>query len=248
MKFDDINEVKRRKNSKNAGIIIVALIIVVILIIILISSLIPKEETASTPTITVDSRISRTLYKKVHAFDNDPFWMYSDEDTKIVPDMKETTKMILVYNNLKKSDFRELNCNKIPSSETYENYKCPGTTTLMVDKSVVDDVYRDLFGSNSSSSSSLMKVDSEKNEVYIYLKDLDAYVLYTKEKPTQKEIKKIYKYEFIKTIVVDDKLLLYEVVTEKDLETKKLSRNRYVYTFKLDNDGLYNYYSFEKDA
>ena len=265
MRFDDINynndynsnynnRRPMKKNKANTtiyliiGIVAIVLILLIVLLLSKPSSNLPTEQ-PTTSTINTDSRISRALYKKIHDFSNKgPFWMYSDDELGLVSEMKETTKMSLVYINIKLNDLKGIACSSIPDVEEYENYECK-ESTVSISKKIVEDIYRDLFGSDSKlSTSAVMKVDEKGSQAYFYEKDLDAYVLLNRKNEIEQKDNYAYKYELIEAIKVNEKIILYEVITEKNRETGKIKKNRSAYTFVADSDGLYNYYSIEKEV
>lgn len=261
MRFDDIdynneynnNNKKPRKNKKfNTTYLAVGIFVIVFLIVVLLFSKSlfskPSNKVEPTSTINTDSRISRQLYKKVHDFDNkSPFWMYSDDELGLISEMKETTKMSLVYVNIKLNDLKGIACSSIPDIEEYDNYECK-ENTVSISKEIVEDIYRDLFGNESKLSTSVvMKADEKGNQAYFYEKELESYVLLHRKNEIEVENNHIYKYEFIKAVNIDEKIVLYEVISDKNKETGRIKRNRYVYTFVKDNDGLYNYYNIEKE-
>ena len=222
MKFDDISyddsnnnyevnlnnknrkPIRRKKTTNTTYLAIGIALIVFILVILLFSKSLfskPSGEQPQTSTIDINSRISKSLYKKVHDFDNkNPFWMYSDDELGLVSEMKETTRMSLVYINLKFNDLKVIPCTSIPDVDSYDNYECK-ESTVSVSKEVVEDTYRDLFGSDSKlSTSAVMKADEQGNQAYFYEEGLDSYIMLNRKKEIEKENSYVYKYEFIKAV------------------------------------------------
>ncbi len=195
--------------------------------------------------LNVDSRVVEVLYHKVHDVrSKNPFWMYQNENNDLVSYMTEGAKMSLVYLNLKETDFSTVDCSIAPSSVNgYANYQCSQTTTNQIARENVERVFKELFGFTASiNTSAVMRINSTGSLMYVYVTSLDAYVLYSNQ-IEEPDTSVTYQYELSKAVkTVTNDIQLYETILAEDTSSNVKTEMEYVYTFRLDNDGLYNYY------
>ncbi len=248
MKFDDIVTQKNSKFSKyKSSIFAFGVFLTVLIIFFVVYYFINRDSTSKNNNTSVRSLyksdvLVQTLYSRVHDFNSsEPFWMYQNERVDIINNLTESNKMSLVYINLKNNDFSNIDCSKI--DEVLDNYTCSGNAKS-IKLSNVDRVYRELFGNDSNlNKSAIIKADLYGNVVYSYVDKIDSYVLFTSKSP--KTISDVSNYQYVLDSVdsTSDEIKIYEVITDNS----KTSNNtyKYVYTFKLNNDGLYTYYSRE---
>ena len=250
MKFDDIVSNSEEKTSKfskyKSSILAFGVFLVVLILFFSIYGLINRDKTPKNNNTSVeiskDDVLIQSLYSKVHDFNSsEPFWMYQNERGSLISNMTESNKMSLVYINLKVSDFSTVECssvNKIP-----DNYTC-NEKTKSIKLSDVDRVYREIFGNASKiNTSAIIKTDIYSNEIYSYVDDFDSYVLLTNKNPKTISGVSNYKYTLEKVDISNNEIKIYEEITD----SSKTSNNvdNYIYTFKLDSNGLYTYYSRE---
>lgn len=251
MKFDEISTKSKSKFKKYGSTIISIFVFVVVLVLFftlysyLFKETVPKNTDEATD-LKKDDLLVRELYSKVHDFnEKDSFWIYKNETGRLVSNMTEATKMSLVYINLKISDFSEIDCDKVPSSILgYESYTCSDKTKVVkLDR--IERVYKELFGKKGKvNTSSTIRIDPYDSGVYVYLKEIDAYVLYSREVNIIDNDSN-YSYEIIDVNNSNDEIRIYEEVTNNSLEVN--NKSKYVYTFKLESDGIYTYYSRESN-
>ena len=252
MKFSDIVSNSDEKNSKfskyKSSIFSFIVFVVVLSLFFVIYCFINRDnasrsDTPSVKTIYKDDVLVQTLYNKVHDFNSsEPFWMYQNERGSLISNMTESNKMSLVYINLKNSDISSIDCSSI--SKTFDNYTCSGNTKS-IKLSNVDRVYRELFGNDSKlNKSAIIKADMYGNSIYSYIDEIDSYVLYTSK--DQKDISDGSNYQYVLDGVdnSDSEIKIYEEITDSSKTSNNV--NKYVYTFKLSDNGLYTYYSREE--
>lgn len=200
--------------------------------------------------LNVDSRVVQVLYQKVHDVrSKNPFWMYQNENNDIVSRMTEGAKMSLVYLNLKETDFSTVDCSTAPSSVNgYASYQCSQITKNQIPRENVERVFKELFGSSFASinTSVVMRTNSTGSLMYVYVTSLDSYVLYSNQMETT-DTSVTYQYELSKAVKTStNDIQLYETILAEDTSSNAKTEMEYVYTFRLDNDGLYNYYRRER--
>lgn len=253
MKFDDIVSNSEQKTSRfskyKSSIFAFAVFLVVLILFFIIYYFINrgtyKNNNISVKGLDKNDVLIQTLYSRVHDFNSsEPFWMYQNERGSLVSNFTESNKMSLVYINLRNNDFSSIDCSTI--DKVIDNYTCSGNTKS-IKLSNVDRVYRELFGNDSSlNKSAIIKTDLYGNGIYSYVDEIDSYVLFTNKSPDT--IPNVSNYEYVLDSVdsSNDEIKIYEVVTDNS----KTSNNiyKYVYTFKLNNNGLYTYYSRERNS
>lgn len=195
------------------------------------------------------------------------YWMYEgNEDNYKVEEASESSKMKLVGNNLKLSRINEVNCysdsNKIPSTLTYEDmdmYKSKHPVTVSsvcqfnkdenwnsdeigFSKEYIEEVYQDLFGKNAKLNIDIViPMDLYNGEVYKYVKYM---------KQTGGTGCGSTSGEIIKAVTDNKTLKIYEKLTVEKCNDKtgaidkSLEENKnIIYTFELENDGMYKFVS-----
>lgn len=253
MKFEEMASVGNKKSSflkKNRGTIIPIVIFFVVLVtffVVYYSIVGLKKE--DTPTVDnsgigKEDLLVKILYSRVHDFnEKSPLWMYKGETGSVISNMTESTKMSLVYVNLKMGDFFDVNCSNIPSSISgYEDYVC-SSVTKAVKLNNVSRVYKELFGKDADvATSSIMKKDFLSSGIFVYISELDAYVLYSKGGIDTSGTGD-YSYSIEKVVATTTEIKIYEKVTNNNSDDNNTFNC--VYTFKLDSSGNYIYYSRE---
>lgn len=160
--------------KKNNGIVI-ALIVVVVLLLSYIGytsffKVTNKNETVSSDkkkgdskntstkeeTLDVNSSLVQDLYNKV-VLTGDTFykyWFYNNSNNYQVSNASESSKLALVYHNLKKSDFTPIqNATGIQKNITLNNNNYTlqeGSSTGFIPYERVEQTYKELFGSSDT--------------------------------------------------------------------------------------------------
>ncbi|MBO5138250.1 MAG: hypothetical protein J6B89_01250 [Bacilli bacterium] len=202
--------------------------------------------------LDINSPGVQELYSKVSSNRDGHFstaWMWPQQDKIIANELDEASKMKLVYINVKKDRMSSLNCSTIvPQSIDQKFMACPSgesnSIIYSIDKAEIERIYKDIFGKNATLDTS---VNIETHEIsvekYSYVPSIDKYVLYTFAgggtigKSTTKTLTKATK--------IGDEIKIYEELTNFDLD-EKIGTEQYVYTFKLEDDIHYYFYSREK--
>lgn len=226
-----------------------------------------KESNNSMEEVNLDinSNLVQFLYAKVSnpstSNSCNAEWFFNDVSNEsknlTVASMTEKQKMNLVGLNLNSSKEQNIECdNSIPDTSNYYMsvcyaYKDKYVSQTGYSKKYVETVYKSLFGENAvMTNESIITPDS----IYIYNNSKDMYIKYLSESgsligTTCGPIS--YKLELEKAVKKDNSVLLYEKRTETNQEYEnngtvvpagtKTSVN--IYTFKLDNDGIYRFVS-----
>lgn len=248
MKFDEmITSTKATKKANNLKIVFIIIISITVfaLVFILIRTFSPKEDTKSV-SLDTDGRLVQSLYNSVHDFKSaSPYWMYfNDESGGVIANMAEGNKMALAYLNLKGNDFQEAdNCEDLPQENTYGKLVCSDRT--IVKRKDVERSYKEVFGDKVQMNTVSMKVNQD-NDTYVYNENIDSYVLYSKGNDTDKIPQKYkYIYDVYKAEKVGDTIRIFESLSiENDLGNVERTE-KYLYIFKLADDGLYSFYKLE---
>lgn len=218
----------------------------------------------SKENLDVNSRLVQTLYNKVVDKDGpSKYWMYNtylnpdSTDRFIVSEVAENEKMDFVGYNLNENKKEIVECNSsIPDTVKINNidYKsaCYATKVWQYtkiqyayNKDYVETIYKELFGNDVKLDTS---VDIPNGvyaaEVYHYIASLDKYVLYM----TETGGTSVTNYSGVVTNAVKsgNEIKITEKVTHTDPE--KTEEYTYVYTFKLEDDGMYSFVSRIKES
>lgn len=250
MNFNDVGIANNQKQQKNKfkDLLVPGLIFLVVLIVFFaIYWFVFRDNDTEEFVVKLDKDdvLVQILYNRVHDFNRKiPLWMYQNETGSLISNMTESSKMSLVYINLKASDFSNVSCADVPATISgYDSYVCNNVTSKITFADV-ERTYKELFGENSSVTvSSVIKADPLANNVFVYIDDLDSYVLYNKKEPTAVQLENNYSFVLNKVVNTEDEIKIYEILTNNKLEVNNTIE--YVYTFKLDDNGLYTYYSKE---
>lgn len=133
-------------------------------------------------------------------------------------------------------------------------------------KEYIEELYKELYGKNASlDTSASIGVGLYNCTLYKYIKAVDKYILYINEfgcggtcgpineyatlTKAEKMNKEIKIYEKVTSFAVED----FDGVGENDktVSYKKdqvISEDNYIYTFKLEDDGMYSFYSRVKES
>ena len=229
------------KNKKNLGIII-GVIILVVIISVIYFKFIKKQ------SLDVNSEIVQELYSMVNYDSNnwDKFWMYDNNDIYDITSDKENIKMNLLSINLNNNELKKIECNSIPDNvyDYYSACSMQNEFNYAYDREYVEKVYKNIFGEDTSLNldKDIYK-DAYKCEKYIYIKELDKYVLYSYDGCGGMYPEYTYTSKILKAEKDFNQIKIYEEVEKKDTESEKFS---IIYTFKKNSNNKYYFYSMEK--
>lgn len=252
MKFEEMAATSSTKNkttvNKNVIPVVVFFVVLISFFVIYYSFFGSKKEDSrpsiDTSNLTKSDLLVQTLYSRVHDFNTkNPLWMYTGESGSLISNMTESTKMALVYANMKTNDLFDISCSEVPATISgYEDYKCNSITkAIKIDN--INRIYKELFGKNTHvATSSIIKKDNLSSGIFVYIEDLDLYVEYSRATANNSGETSIYNYEITNVVATSTEIKIYEKIT-KNNTTNSVN---YVYTFKLDDNNNYIYYSREK--
>ena len=190
--------------------------------------------------LDVNSRLVKRLYNMVYdeRYGKSTSWIYPKQEKILVSELSSEARLSLVFSNIDYSDMKYAYnvCSSNPTINiSGKEYVCndKGSYTI-INKSVVDRVYKELFGSNAviSEQENYMFTDISKGNVYVKSAG-DYWVLYTTiagnigAYNTQRTI--------TKAVQTDKELKIYETIVITDPESKS-----------TEDDGMYTYYSREE--
>lgn len=232
-----------------------------------------SNKTGEEKELDINSRLVQSLYHKVTSDSGiDPyvFWRYrSSDNSNSLTDFNanstsEEIKMQLVSLNLKDEEKIYINCSttNIPAENAGYNSFCylnktynDNSPQYAYTKSYIESVYKDLYGSQSKlDTSAVIWLDAFGCSKLVYVNTLDMYIEYTTECGGTSGPGG-YEAKISKAIQKDDTIQIYQDVTETDYEeingvidesneaTRKTKNYTLIYTFKLDEDGMYNFIS-----
>lgn len=251
--------------KKNNGIVIVFIVVIVLLLSYIIGHIsffkvTNKNETVSSDkervdsdskntstkeeTLDVNSSLVQGLYNKV-VLTGDSFykyWFYNNSNNYQVSNASESSKLALVYHNLKKSDFTPIqNATGIQKNITLNNNNYTlqeGSSTGFIPYERVEQTYKELFGSSDTlNKSEPMRVGPYVTEYYVYDESVNGYVDYLTVGGGATG--SFYHGEVTKAVRSGDTIVITEKAdfSENDDGAGKItSTENYEYTFKLSGD------------
>ena len=252
--------------KKNNGVVIFLIVVVVVVILLgyigymSFSKVTNKNETVSSnkkkvdsgskntstkeETLDVNSSLVQGLYNKV-VLTGDSFykyWFYNNSNNYQVSNASESSKLALVYHNLKKSDFTPIqNATGIQKNITLNNNNYTlqeGSSTGFIPYERVEQTYKELFGSSDTlNKSEPMRVGPYVTEYYVYDESVNGYVDYLTVGGGATG--SFYHGEVTKAVRTGDTIVITEKAdfSENDDGAGKItSTENYEYTFKLSGD------------
>jgi ABC-type Na+ efflux pump permease subunit len=249
MKFDEmVSKSKSTKKSFNTKILFLVIIGIVgiIIVIFVFKAIFSGKEKVTIVSLDKNSRLVQSLYTTVHDFKStSPYWMYDGESSSIISDMTEVHKMVLAYLNLKGVDFLEADdCTSLPSENDYGKLVCSDKT--IIKREDVERSYQEVFGDKFQMSTDVNIKVNPNNDTYVYNEDIDSYVLYTQgSKDELFSTDYSYNYDIYKAEREGDVVRVYESLDVEDKTGSIVESAKYLYTFKMSDDNLYNFYSIE---
>ena len=143
-------------------------------------------------------------------------------------------------------------------TEIFMYYHLPNNWCNGYRRDYIDKMYKKLFGKDAKLDTSLkIPMDTYNAEVYIYNEKLGKYILYQGEGggtcgPQTVDVsisKAVLKGNTLK-IYEEEKIVVSEESIVNDKKYRKgdlLSEDKFVYTFKLEDDGMYSFVSRVKE-
>lgn len=245
--------------KKNNGVVIFLIVVVILLVgyitYISFGKVTNKTETVTSDkkridsdskneTLDINSSLVQDLYNKVVLTGDTyyKYWFYNDSDNYQVSSASESSKMALVYHNLKKSDFTTIqNTADIKKNVTINNRSYTlqeSSSTGFIPYERVEQTYKELFGSsNTLNKSEPMRVGPYIIEYYIYDESVNGYLYYLTE--GSGTTGSFYHGTVTKAERVGDTIVITEKVDFSENTDGKgtiTSTTNYQYTFKLLND------------
>lgn len=203
-----------------------------------------NTSTTKEETLDINSSLVQGLYNKV-VLTGDTFykyWFYNNSNNYQVSSADESSKLSLVYHNLKKSDFTPIqNATGIQKNITLNNNNYTlqeGSSTGFIPYERVEQTYKELFGSSDTlNKSEPMRVGPYVTEYYVYDASVNGYVDYLTVGGGATG--SFYHGEVTKAVRTGDTIVITEKAdfSENDDGAGKItSTENYEYTFKLSGD------------
>lgn len=251
--------------KKNNGVVIALIVVIVLLLSYIgytsffkvtnknetVTSDKKKVDTGSKDTTTtkdetldINSILVQDLYNKV-VLTGDSFykyWFYNNSNNYQVSNASESSKLALVYHNLKKSDFTPIqNATGIQKTITLNNNNYTlqeSSSTGFIPYERVEQTYKELFGSSDTlNKSEPMRVGPYVTEYYVYDESVNGYVDYLTVGGGATG--SFYHGEVTKAVRTGNTIVITEKAdfSENDDGAGKItSTENYQYTFKLSGD------------
>lgn len=200
-------------------------------------------------------------------------WIYSSENF-YVNKASQSEKMVLlnILLNSNKGKIYTGDNNLIPDTFNDDQYgffesalssKEFGMDETYYNRKYIELLYKDLYGSEAQLDTSASILTSNIGiTLYRYISDIDKYVLYVKAggatglpigaygtliKAT-KNGNELKIYEKVTKIYLDDFSVEDNGKTTSYKKDEVVSEENYIYTFKLEDDGMYSFYSRVKES
>lgn len=205
-----------------------------------------KNNTPTTKdeTLDINSSLVQNLYNKVVLTGDNfyKYWFYNDSDNYQVSSASESSKLALVYHNLKKSDFSVIqdatNIKKTISLNDSDYTLQENSPTGFIPYERVEQTYKELFGSSDTlNKSEPMRVGPYVIEYYVYDESVNGYVDYLTVGGGATG--SFYHGTVTGAVRTGDTIVITEKVDfseNADGTGKVTSTANYQYTFKLSGD------------
>lgn len=232
-----------------------------------------KSENSKEVELDIDSRLVKSLYNKVSTGESSKEeancnynYMYGyDYDSNSYKDFyvdkaTEEQKMEILSLQLNREGAGLLFCgdglsipdkmNDYPSKCIYDKIvnKNENSFEYYYNKKDIETLYKDLYGKDAKlDTSKPIYVTPYRAYAYMYIDSLDKYMQYVIDTGGVCGPTGMYG-TITKAIKTADSIKIYEKVTIIDGEKNTTTNQNYIYTFKLDSDGMYNYVSRVKES
>ena len=207
--------------------------------------------------LDINSRMVQSLYNKVGLVgdSSNRYETYKKSDNILVSEMCDEDKLALVYTNLLSYSFQTLPNENLDQEITTNNsdynfnYQLLLTSYGHINFIPFSDVelgFKELFGQDATfSKDSIMRVDSDSLGIYVYNNTLNGYIEYTNVGGIEGRIS--YKGSVVSAKKSDKNITITEEVTAVPPEGSPTTVGNYVYTFNIDDDGMYSFVSRIKE-
>ncbi len=185
-----------------------------------------------------------------------------------IEDTQEEIKMQLVGKNLPQQEREFITCSEVELQDELEdgrksacflqeqetNLSIPMQYQYGYQVETVDRIYQELFGQDKAVDRKVpIYLDIYGGTVLVYVESLSMYVEYFADGVGGTTGPGGYQASLSKAVKKGNLLKIYETVetyeaSEDNEDTKLTDTTTLVYTFKLENDGMYTFQSREKDA
>ena len=203
--------------------------------------------------LDINSRLVQTLYNKV-VLSGDSYYKYFmyDSDNYVVSDASEESKLTLAYFNLTNKNFVDIGIEElnntvlIPGFSDYHILNVVNNTVSFIPYNSLLVAYQDLFGSDVTIDKSVpVSIDSYGGIYYVYNESLDGYVPYMRI--SGETSASYYTGSVVRAEKSNKEIVVYEEVKEIYYDDTEINHATYVYTFNIDDDGLYSFVSRVKE-
>lgn len=234
-----------------------------------------KKEETETKELDINSRLVQNLYSKVSTGENKEEkasfnfnYMYKDKDF-YADKADEQQKMSILSRLIDNRNGEYSNCNntKIPdtfntSTGSYVSIcnwskengtSAPFSNNSIYSKEYISYLYKELYGQKATLDTNIEFYDGNYGcAVYTYVSSIDSYVYYVHVCGETTGPGGSYA-NITKAVKESDKLMIYEKVTTLNYENeeesqKKITTSNYIYTFNLEDDGMYSFHSRVKES
>lgn len=232
-----------------------------------------KSENNKEVELDIDSRLVKSLYNKVSTGESSKEestcnynYMYEyDYDSNSYKDFyvdkaTEEQKMLILSLQLNREGTGLLFCGdglSIPDKMNGYHSKCSydkivnkneNSFEYYYNKKDIETLYKDLYGKDAKlNTSQPIYVTPYRAYAYMYIDSLDKYMQYVIDTGGVCGPTGMYG-TITKAIKTSDSVKIYEKVTIIDGEKNTTTNQNYIYTFKLDSDGMYNYVSRVRES
>ena len=213
------------------------------------------ETSSSIETLDINSRLVQSLYSKVGLVNDlhNRYATYGESDNLLVSEMSDEDKLSLVYTNLLSHSFKTVpNENldqEITTNNSSYNYQLLLTSYGYINFIPFSDVelgFKELFGQNETfSKGTTIRADSDSILIYVYNNFLNGYVLYSNVGGIEGRIS--YGGRIVSAKKSDKNITITEEVTATTPEGNPATIGTYIYTFNIDDDGMYSFVSRIKE-
>lgn len=216
-----------------------------------------EEKNNKEETLDVNSRLVQSLYNKVGLVDDSSnrYETYKKSDNILVSEMSDEDKLALVYTNLLSSSFKTIPNENLEQEISINNSKYNFKYQLLLNSygwvnfvsfSDVELKFKELFGQDVTfSKESIIREDSDSLRIYVYNNALNGYIEYSNVGGIEGRIS--YKGRVVSAKKSDKNITITEEVTATPPEGSPTTVGNYVYTFNIDDDGMYSFVSRIKE-
>lgn len=203
------------------------------------------------------------IYKDDNFIEKDFYADKADEQQKMKILSRLINKEQGIYYNCENSNIPDT----LSTNSSYKSVcsKVNGTNDadqkLIYSKEYISNLYKDLYGKDATiDTNAIIYMDFYKVGAYSYVESLDSYLLYHIEGGGTTGPGGSYA-NITKAVKNGNKLKIYEKVTnisynydettgtgDDDESNKETTTSNYIYTFNLEDDGMYSFYSRVKES